>query len=177
MNQLTMCENVPRKEKQFRNFTNNSLRLKGADGERIKGEIWALLSKVRDEEKKIKEEDEKKRKEQQEKQSNQNPKTEKDGASKKKTKSVSESSDDESVKASAATIDLPSKKDATKAIKKALKKAPSKQLKFKALRKQMQSVFKADKSGKKKLKKLLQECLDDNPKKLAVDGKIVMLVK
>ena len=170
-----MLENVPRKEKQFRNFTINSLGLKGTNGERIKGEIWACLTKVREEEKRRKEEEERKRKEQQQKVK------EKDAvpdSSSKKTKSVSESSDgSESSKSS--TAELPSKKVIVKAMKKVLKKAPNKQLKFKALRKQVQEslALKSDKSGKKKLKKLLEECVKDNSKKIVMDGKTVVLSK
>ena len=175
MDQLTMLENVPRKEKQFRNFTINSLGLKGTNGERIKGEIWACLTKVREEEKRRKEEEERKRKEQQQKVK------EKDAVpdfSSKKTKSVSESSDgSESSKSS--TAELPSKKVIVKAMKKVLKKAPNKQLKFKALRKQVQEslALKSDKGGKKKLKKLLEECVKDNSKKIVTDGKTVVLSK
>ena len=174
MDQLTMLENVPRKEKQFRNFTINSLGLKGTNGERIKGEIWACLTKVREEEKRRKEEEERERKEQQQKAK------EKDAvpdSSPKKTKSVSESSDgSESSKSSAV---LPSKKVVVKAMKKVLKKAPNKQLKFKGLRKQVQEslALKSDKSGKKKLKKLLEECVKDNSKKIVMDGKTVVLSK
>lgn len=173
MDQLTMLENVPRKEKQFRNFTINSLGLKGTNGERIKGEIWACLTKVREEEKRRKEEEERKRKQQQQKVKEKD--VEPDSSS-KKTKSVSESSDgSESSKSS----EFPSKKVVVKAMKKVLKKAPNKQLKFKALRKQVQEslALKSDKSGKKKLKKLLEECVKDNSKKIVMDGKTVMLPK
>ena len=169
MNQLTMCENVPRQEKKFRNFTNNSLRC----SEKVKSEIWALLVEVRAKDRQAKEEEEAKRKKEQQQQ-----KEKQLAEKKKKTKPVSESSDDESSK-SCTTSQLPSKKVITKAIKKVLKKAPSKQIKFKALRKQIHKslAFKADKSGKKKMKKLLQECISDNPTKMKIDGKLVTLTK
>lgn len=83
MDQLAMLENVPRKEKQFRNFTVNSLRLKGPNGEKVKGDIWALLVKVRDDEKQKKEEEESKRKQQQSK-----PSPEKEEEKDKDRKSV-----------------------------------------------------------------------------------------
>ena len=171
MNQLTMCENVPRQEKKFRNFTNNSLRC----SEKVKTEIWALLVEVRAKDRQAKEEEEAKRKKEQQQQQKEKQLAEK----KKKTKPVSESSDDESSKRSITTSELPSKKVVTKAIKKVLKKAPNKQIKFKALRKQIHEslAFKADKSGKKKMKKLLQECVSDNPKKMKIDGKLVTLTK
>jgi len=166
MNQLTMCENVPRQEKKFRNFTNNSLRC----SEKVKSEIWALLVEVRAKDRQAKEEEEAKRKKEQQQQ-----KEKQLAEKKKKTKPVSESSDDESSKSSGK---LPSKKVITKAIKKVLKKAPNKQIKFKALRKQIHEslAFKANKSGKKKMKKLLTECVADN-KKMKIDGKLVTLTK
>jgi len=170
MNQLTMCENVPRQEKKFRNFTNNSLRC----SEKVKTEIWALLVEVRAKDRQAKEEEEAKRKKEQQQQ-----KEKQVEEKKKKTKPVSESSDDESSESiSGTTSELPSKKIITKAIKKVLKKAPNKQIKFKALRKQIHEslAFKADKSGKKKMKKLLQECVVDN-KKMKIDGKLVTLTK
>ena len=167
MNQLTMCENVPRQEKKFRNFTNNSLRC----SEKVKSEIWALLVEVRAKDRQAKEEEEAKRKKEQQQQ-----KEKQLAEKKKKTKPVSESSDDESSKSSGK---LPSKKVITKAIKKVLKKAPNKQIKFKALRKQIHEslAFKANKSGKKKMKKLLTECISDNPTKMKIDGKLVTLTK
>ena len=169
MNQLTMCENVPRQEKKFRNFTNNSLRC----SEKVKSEIWALLVEVRAKDRQAKEEEEARRKREQQQQK------EKQLTEKKKTKLISESSDDESSKSSSTTSELPSKKVITKAIKKVLKKAPNNQLKFKALRKQIHEslAFKANKSGKKKMKKLLQESIAENPKKMKIDGKLVTLTK
>lgn len=169
-----MLENVPRKEKQFRNFTVNSLRLKGPNGEKVKGDIWALLVKVRDDEKQKKEEEESKRKQQQSK-----PSPEKEEEKDKDASKVSSSSDDEpSSKGSDALNNLPSEKVATKAVKKAVKKAGG-SMKFKALRKQVQETlaFKTDKDGDKKWKKLLQQCVDANPKKFALDGKVVSLAK
>lgn len=176
MDQLAMLENVPRKEKQFCNFTVNSLRLKGPRGDKVKSEIWAHLVKVRDEEKKRKEEDENKWK------SSKDEVEVSDSSTKSEAKTVSASSDDEpSNKESSAdkspSTDLPTEKVVTKAMKKTLKKAPNKQLKFKALRKQVQESLsiKTDKAGKKKWKKLLQQCVDANPSKLVVDGKVVKL--
>jgi len=63
-------------------------------------------------------------------------------------------------------------------MKKALKKAPNKSLKFKSLRKTVQETLviktKSD-TAKKEWKKLLKQCVDANSKKLVVDGKIVSL--
>mmetsp|Transcript_21981 Transcript_21981/g.47760 ORF Transcript_21981/g.47760 Transcript_21981/m.47760 type:complete len:165 (-) Transcript_21981:33-527(-) len=162
MDQLGMLENVPRKQKQFCNFTINSLGLRGPRGDKIKGEIWMLLVKAREEEKKILEEEEKKRKQLLE------------STPKKQDAASVSSSDDES---EALSPDLPPKKIATKAMKKALKKAPNRRLNFKALRKQVQESLslKAGSGRNKKLKKLLEECVEANPKKLVMDGKTVTL--
>lgn len=171
-----MLENVPRKEKQFRNFTVNSLRLKGPHGEQVKSEIWALIVKVKEEANNSKKEVGEKKE-----QPKQIPKEDEVDASDRSTKTTSDAavseSDDEPSKD--ASTDLPSEKAVTKAIKKALKRAPNGQLKFKALRKRVQESlsFEIGKSGKKKWKKLLRECVDANPKKLLLNGKNVTLTK
>jgi hypothetical protein len=55
MHALTHLDNVPRKEKQFRNFASNSLNLRGnKNGDSIVGEIWGLLKRLRDEQVKAK---------------------------------------------------------------------------------------------------------------------------
>jgi hypothetical protein len=166
MDQLAILENVPRKEKQFRNFTVNSLKLKGPHAESVKGEIWALLMKVREETK-------------MERQTVTDVKKVEDpvpNPSKEAKPNISES-DDEQPKAAGA--EFPSEKAMSKVMKKVLKKAPNKQLKFKALRKQVQESFaiKVDKSAKKKWKKLMQACLGSGPDKFIVDGKCVTLTK
>jgi len=166
MDQLAILENVPRKEKQFRNFTVNSLKLKGSHAETVKGEIWALLMKAKEDTKP-------------EQPSAADGKKVEDPASDQpsETKPNISESDDEQPKD--APTEIPSEKAVTKVIKKVLKKAPNKQLKFKALRKQVQSSFaiNVNKNGKKKWKKLLQGCVDANPKKFIVDGKSVTLSK
>jgi hypothetical protein len=176
MDQLAMLDNVPRKEKQFRNFTVNSLKLKGASAERTKDEIWKHLSKVREDEKQKKEEAQKKQQS-----SQQSAKDTK----KEEAEPTSISDDDKSSKEDTlekesppSSPSMPSEKEVTKAAKKALKKAPNKSLKFKALRKTVQESLviktKSD-SAKKEWKKLLKQCVDANSKKLVVDGKIVSL--
>jgi hypothetical protein len=55
MIQMTHLDNVPRKEKQFRNFTSNSLNLRGnKNRDSIVGEIWGFLKCLRDEQVKVK---------------------------------------------------------------------------------------------------------------------------
>jgi hypothetical protein len=43
MRTMSQLDNVPRKEKQFRNFTANSLNLRGGQKDSVVSEIWALL--------------------------------------------------------------------------------------------------------------------------------------
>ena len=169
MDQLATLDNVPRKEKQFRNFTVNSLRLRGHNAEKIKDEIWKHLSKVREDEKQKKDEAQKKQQ------------SAKQDTKKEESKPTSISDDDKSsndAKEEESSSSMPSEKEVTKAVKKILKKAPNKSLKFKALRKTVQKTLviktKSD-SAKKEWKKLLKQCVDANSKKLVVDGKIVSL--
>lgn len=177
MEQLGMLENVPRKLKPFRNFADQVFKLKGPSGVTVKDEIWKLLEKSREEVKK--EEDENKKKQQQLKQTSKKDNDVDVLDPPKKTKSDAVSSDSDNKPAKDLVISLPSEKTVTKAIKKALKKAPNRQLKFKVLRKQVQESlsFEAGEAGKDKWKKLLQGCVDANPKKLLLDGKNVKLVQ
>jgi len=178
MEQLTSLENVPRKEKQFRNFTVNSLRLRGPSGEKIKSELWVLLVKAREENKQ-------KQAEHKQAKQHKDPPSERDGGldsfKDSNSKAISESDDELScnrnVKTSAA--DLPSQKAVTKAMKKALKKSPRRQLKFKYLRKEVQETlsYKAGKGGKKEWKKLLLRCVELDSNKLVMSGKAVTLAE
>jgi cell growth-regulating nucleolar protein len=55
MESMTHLANVPRKEKQFRNFTSNSLNLRGnRNADSVVGEIWGVLKGLRDEQQKAK---------------------------------------------------------------------------------------------------------------------------
>ncbi|KAL7461983.1 hypothetical protein ACHAXS_002393 [Conticribra weissflogii] len=182
MDQLCVHENVPRKEKQFRNFTVNSLRLKGAEGERVKDEIWKFLVKVRDDLKKENEEEDARRKKQSKDGSKHgsNDKTEQ-METEPKVSSVSESSDNDSAKKASkeehTTSSLPSEKEIAKAAKKALKKAKNNKLKFKSLRKQVRESLLLKSDSKKILKKALKNVVESNPKKMVLDGEEVCLVK
>jgi hypothetical protein len=168
MDQLAILENVPRKEKQFRNFTVNSLKLKGPNAEMVKSELWILLMKVREERNT-------------EQQSTVDVKKVVDPvpvpSTATETKTTILGSDEK--QSTGVDTEYPSEKAVTKVIKKMLKKASNKQLKFKALRKQVQSTFafKTDESGKKKWEELLQNCVDANPKKFGMNGKFVTLTK
>jgi hypothetical protein len=47
MKTMSQLDNVPRKEKQFRNFTANSLNLRGGQKNLVVSEIWSLLQEQR----------------------------------------------------------------------------------------------------------------------------------
>lgn len=174
--QLTMLENVPRKEKQFRNFTVNSLRLRGPSGEKIKSDLWGLLVKMREENKQRKAECVKINKEKK-------PTSQKDEFPDSSEKSISRAiSDDEpscNRNGKSSALELPSEKVVTRAMKKALKKLPNRQLKFKYLRKEVQEIlsYRASEGGKKKWKRLLVKCVDSSSNKLVMSGKSVTLTK
>jgi 2-oxoglutarate dehydrogenase complex dehydrogenase (E1) component-like enzyme len=177
MEQLEMLENVPRKVKPFRNFADQVFKLKGPSGVTVKDEIWKLLEKSREEVKK--EEEENKKKQQQLKQTSNKDNDVNDVLDPpKRIKSDAGIPDSDNKPVNDLVTALPSEKTVTKAMKKALKKAPNHQLKFKVLRKQVQESlsFEAGKAGKEKWKKLLQGCVDANPKKLLLDGKNVTLL-
>ena len=103
LKQMSNLENIPRKEKQFRNFTSNSLNLKGKHGTQIVTDLWNVLSKERtnriEQRKKQEAEEEKKKQEQlqqQQEQQEQDDGTSSETNKKKKTSKVSDSSDEDS---------------------------------------------------------------------------------
>jgi hypothetical protein len=163
-------DNIPRKEKQFQNFTANSLGLRGKD-QAILGEIWTLLKTEHNLRQAVRE------KERQEmEQKRKKVKEEKEQAEEAKKSTDEESSDDESKekKPLNETID---KKKVTKAMKKALKKAPNRSMKIKVLRKQLSSQLGLSKKAKKPLKELLLQAPKESKKtKIVVDGKTISLM-
>lgn len=176
MTQLADLENVPRKEKPFRNFLTNSLKLKGKSGEKAKAGMWALLVKIRNEERKKREGDSATAKTKQE-----GPKQEEN---KDETNNAEEISRSEPARKldEAESSEMPSEKKLAKAMKKALKAAPNRELKFKSLRKQVQTSLALKVNGKKRekeWKRLCNQCVKANPEKMTVDkyGKLVSLVK
>ena len=183
MTQLADLENVPRKEKPFRNFLTNSLKLKGASGEKTKAGMWALLVKVRDEQRKKRDEDSAAAKtanqaNQKEPKQEENKEDNKDEAN--NAKEISRSEPPKKLD-EAESSEMPSEKKLTKAMKKALKAAPNRQLKFKTLRKQVQTSLALKVNGKKRekeWKRLCNQCVKANPEKMTVDkyGKLVSLL-
>lgn len=159
---LASLGNVPRKEKQFRNFASNSLNLKRGPQLKQVDEIWQFLSERRDKERAAGEEMRKtaeaeKKKEQEE------------AAAKKKEEP---DSNDEKPKPKSSKKGVSAKK-VRKTMKKVLKKASGKSMKFKLLRQQLQTILCMD--DKKLLKKMLDTEVGSY-KKVKLDGKLVTLL-
>lgn len=156
---MSGLDNIPRKEKQFRNFTGNSLNLRGKN-ELIVGEIWNLLKEERDKRQLQKETE---RKKEQEQKSKEKEAEKAKVNSTKKTEELSKES-------------LDSKK-IQKAMKKTLKKAPNRSMKVKELRRQLGDQFGLSKKAKRILKEFLKEAPTNCKRaKVQVEGKIIKLV-
>lgn len=157
---LAMLDNVPRKEKQFRNFTSNSLNhLRGGRGDTV-GEVYKYLSNMRQTENDA-------RKLVQEKEA--------------ATKKAEEERKQQEKEASAETLSstdeqqqLPSAKKVTKTMKKIVKKEKG-SIKFKLLRSRVSEALGLDKSMQKKLKKMLKSELESSDNKIRLEGKLVKL--
>ena len=162
--QISAMENVPRKEKQFRNFASNSLRLFGKEGETIISSIWKHISEVR-----LKSIE---KSQQQQQQLTNNPPTETLDKEetlqhpKEDTKNPIENKSDGKLDA----------KLVKKAMKKTLKKAPKSQMKMKDLRKILLKRLGSEDVKDKELKKIITQVLDANSKKMKLDGKLISLI-
>lgn len=183
---ILMYDNAPRKEKAFRNFASNSLKLYGREGESIISSLWKHFCVIR--QKRV---DEKEAaiaeaaKEKALKKSNVERNVNVDNQmmeQKECNSTIPPSSLPVSQSSSLPTSNL-NNKAVSKAIKKALKKAPKHQLKIKELRKMM---MKADGlfikgcghtvQGKEEWKKIIKDSVL-NKKHLKLEGKHVILIK
>lgn len=162
---LSTYDNVPRKEKAFRNFASNSLRLRGGNSASIVESIWNHLNSIRQEmikanenEKKAKEEEQNAKKEAQE------------DAKKDNSTDVSIS------KANRTGKKIDTKKTVVKAVKKALKRAPTGKLKMKDLRKLVSDKLEAkgQKIDKKEFKLTLKEVIEGETE-IILEGKVVSI--
>lgn len=163
---LSSYDNVPRKEKAFRNFAANSLNLRGANGDAIISSIWNHLSSVREE--KLK--DLAKSKEQEQKAIEKSEE-------KVETDAKSASSNAQAKKAPS-TNETKVGKKVVKAMRKALKKAPSNQLKMKELRKLVKSKLDSEDKEVTKgdVKKAIKAAVAEE-KSISFDGKLVKLTQ
>ncbi len=168
-------DNIPRKEKQFRNFTSNSLNLRGKN-ESIVGEIWNLLKLERE---KRQSEKEQQQQQQQQKDKLENEKQENtveisEGTPESNERPKIEDSKSTSTSSNVEEID-PTK--VQKAMKKVLKKAPNRSMKLKELRNLLGEKLGLSKGAMKALKKLLETAPEStNKTKVKVDGKMITLI-
>ena len=160
-------DNIPRKEKQFRNFTANSLNLRGTNGDAVVGEIWKVLNVER--ERRQTEKENQRRKE------NENPEPEEKEDEDKATKQSREEKPEAESSRIKTELDP---KAIQKAMKKALKQAPNRSMKLKELRRLLGEKLALSKDAKKLLKKIMQDSRSDIAKKskMKVEGKLIMLV-
>lgn len=169
LTEISARDNVPRKEKQFRNFVANSMKIPKSTVE----QIWNFLKELKDRQQKeaaaLKEAETKKADENASKRKAENtPKAdEKMAGTSHKPSSQSTSVVENS------NSKLPSADQVKKAMKKILKKEEGKAMPVKHLRKAVCAMYGVEKNGKKRMKNLLKEHLSG--KKFVVDGKIVRL--
>lgn len=169
MGMLASLDNVPRKPKQFRNFTANSLNLKGKQASDIVDSLWNYLAQLRDkdqETKKKEEEEQKRQKEQAEAQIK--------SSDEKEKPPVSDNGKEFDTKRTNGKDKVTPKK-VEKAMKKVLKKAPSRTMKLKELRRAVQNYLECGNSEKKRLKEVLGDQIKVNIDGIKVDGKLVTL--
>ena len=193
MKRLASLDNVPRKEKQFRNFTANSLNLRGKRQSEIVGSLWKYLADKRQQNQQEKQQQQQESKQQQQQESKQQQ--EKPAPT---TLSNNDDDDDKTRNALTTSLDasrpepVPKEEDSVvaaltpksvrKTIRKVLKKAPKKSMKMKKLRLAVQDALGLDPSAKKRLKKMLSNALgssssaDSKHTIFKVDGKLVSLV-
>jgi len=160
---LTKYDNLPRKEKQFRNFTENSLNLRGSQ-RTVVGEVWEHLKSLREQQ----------MKERAARAASSTPDVDGEAKeSKSMTEAKQQQKDGENQDVVPEKVEpaetAPSAKAVEKAVKKALK-ASGNQLSFKVLRKKVQLQFGLKKS---KMKQMVKDvCAKD---RFEVDGDTIRL--
>ena len=162
LNEISSRDNVPRKEKQFRNFVANSMKISKSTVD----QIWNHLKELKEKQQAAKAE-EKAAEESQKKENPEKPTNEEIDKPNFSQLSSTENS------AKISDVKLPSADELKKAMKKILKKEKDKAMPIKSLRKAVCAKYGLEKKGKKHMKKLLKEHLSG--KKFVVDGKLVRL--
>ena len=188
MERLAMLDNVPRKQKQFRNFTANSLKLRGRDAEVVDA-MWAHLSKLKEEELATKAEQEVKNVAKKEKQDASDKEEKGGGMEMKRAASETKPSNDDAAAAAVSDGSSTNEEKATptphkieakkvnKAMKKVIKKVPRNKMKMRELRQKVMSRMKLKQSAEQELRKAIEGQIDANPKKFKLDGKFVLMLK
>jgi cell growth-regulating nucleolar protein len=167
MNTMAGLDNIPRKEKQFINFTSNSLGLRGSN-KKFVDEIWNFLKTERERRMAAKEKQQQLLKEQNEQKQQRQKEEERESIDKEADTKKSKDDEGETETSKASSIIDPKK--VHKVTKKVLKLAPNKSMKLKELRKLLKKELGLPKSAKKLLKKVLV-----SNDKVKIDGKTVLL--
>jgi cell growth-regulating nucleolar protein len=166
MQRLAELDNVPRKEKPFRNWAANSLNLRGQQTTTVES-LWKFLSELRakDQASRNMADNDEKRGDVGSLVVNQIDDVSKTEREKIETISALGVCD---------STDL-SSKSIRKTLKKVLKKAPNRSMKIKALRTAIEDQLGIEKTMRKKLKALLSQEIQVDTEKIVVDGKVVTL--
>lgn len=178
LQQMVQLDNVPRKEKQFRNFAMNSLKLRGDHGKRVLDSIWNHLNEQREKMKKTKSEAEQAK--QQKKEGKEQSTKDEDTKELETKKQTPEKESTEAVVASTEVsdedrqgVDKALYKDVKKAAKKMLKKAKGQSMKYKSVQKELRERMGV---SKKKLKATMEHLVAKESKKFRLEGKQLKLV-
>ena len=174
LERLAMLDNVPRKEKQFRNFAANSLSMRRSEAEEMAGEIWKHLSQLREEQKKANEDGRKK----QEAEAEAEAKASKAEAVKEEAKrgeGVEGSSSSSSSESSEGGDSRSESRRVSIAMTKLLKEAPRKKMKVSKLGKKVKKELLL-KRKKKEMKVLLKQIIAASKSGMKIDGKRVLLI-
>lgn len=182
-------ENVPRKEKAFRNYASNSLKLYGRNGETIIASLWKHFSGIRTKRAEEKEAavaakkalDEEKKMETSSSVDNDDTKSSKDKkeveseSSSNVTTDVKESNNDSSI----LKIKKKDSKKVKKVVKKALKKAPKHRLKLKELKIIVKKEVTLESNNAKEdvdWKEIIKDAVLNSKDSMRLEGKKVILV-
>jgi len=185
---MVQLDNVPRKEKQFRNFASNSLNLRGGGGgnhaTKILDAIWNHLNAQREVLKAAKEKADQAKQQAKEKQETKKLDKEEEAqqsaaasdeelTTKEATAPSSSSSSKVSDTDHHITDDKVLYKSVKKATKKLLKKAKGHKMKYKSLQKTLRTDLKVD---KKKLQAAMEQVVAKEAKKFQLEGKEIKLI-
>jgi len=190
---IVSFENVPRKEKAFRNFASNSLKLYGSKGDAIISSLWKHFSAVRQKranENKTNDNNAKKNQSSEENGTDskilQDDKKDDSQSNVKSNGNSGDNNDEKNDGVDLNTVDrnllspisTAERKTVTKAIKKALKKAPKRQLKLKELRKiiKAKAIVKDLAKERNEWKTIIKEAVLNCKNNLKLDGKNVILL-
>ena len=174
MGLLASLDNVPRKPKQFRNFTANSLNLRGKQASHIVDSLWNYLSQLRDKDQEAKKKEDEYHKAQEEHNGQKEEEETKSLDEQEEPPVISDNRKKSDTKRTNGKDKFTPKK-VTKAMKKVLKKAPNRTMKLKELRHAVQNYLECGKSDRKRLKEVIGDQIKVNIDRIKVDGKLVTL--